>query len=196
MTRCLTRRGLCPPQGVRPRLRWTAALHDIFVVAVTELGGLAKAQPAQLLHRMLAVEGVPPLKLSHLKSHLQKCRQVSLGRAKAASVTRSGGGGRSGARSGGSRGGGARAGSADAADGGGGGGTGENGHGEGDDGSGGGGAGGGAGDEGGWGREEQHAEDGLWALVTAGGGGGFDDEAEAEAEAEEEADATGDGTGG
>ncbi|KAL8162354.1 hypothetical protein V2J09_013843 [Rumex salicifolius] len=55
----------------RPRLRWTADLHDRFVDAVTQLGGPHKATPKALLRTM----GVKGLTLFHLKSHLQKYRQ-------------------------------------------------------------------------------------------------------------------------
>ncbi|KAF5943457.1 hypothetical protein HYC85_017534 [Camellia sinensis] len=54
----------------KPRLRWTADLHDRFVDAVTQLGGPTKATPKAILRTM----GVKGLTLFHLKSHLQKYR--------------------------------------------------------------------------------------------------------------------------
>ncbi|KAK9095726.1 hypothetical protein Sjap_021223 [Stephania japonica] len=54
----------------KPRLRWTADLHDRFVDAVTHLGGPNKATPKSIMRTM----GVKGLTLFHLKSHLQKYR--------------------------------------------------------------------------------------------------------------------------
>ncbi|EPS59635.1 hypothetical protein M569_15170, partial [Genlisea aurea] len=54
----------------KPRLRWTADLHERFVDAVTQLGGATKATPKAILRTM----GVKGLTLFHLKSHLQKYR--------------------------------------------------------------------------------------------------------------------------
>ncbi|OVA12320.1 SANT/Myb domain [Macleaya cordata] len=54
----------------KPRLRWTADLHERFVDAVTQLGGADKATPKSIMRTM----GVKGLTLFHLKSHLQKYR--------------------------------------------------------------------------------------------------------------------------
>ncbi|CAM8991668.1 unnamed protein product [Rhodiola kirilowii] len=54
----------------KPRLRWTADLHERFVKAVTQLGGPNKATPKAIM-RTMSVKG---LTLFHLKSHLQKYR--------------------------------------------------------------------------------------------------------------------------
>ena len=54
----------------KPRLRWTADLHERFVDAVTQLGSASKATPKAIMRTM----NVKGLTLFHLKSHLQKYR--------------------------------------------------------------------------------------------------------------------------
>ncbi|KAJ6863852.1 hypothetical protein NC651_034611 [Populus alba x Populus x berolinensis] len=57
----------------KPRLRWTADLHQRFVDAVSQLGGPNRHRkpPPKAILRTMNVKG---LTLFHLKSHLQKYR--------------------------------------------------------------------------------------------------------------------------
>ncbi|XP_019434082.1 PREDICTED: myb family transcription factor PHL8-like [Lupinus angustifolius] len=54
----------------KPRMKWTPELHQRFIDAISQLGGVEKATPKSLMRVM----GIPGLTLYHLKSHLQKYR--------------------------------------------------------------------------------------------------------------------------
>ncbi|KAI5426899.1 protein PHOSPHATE STARVATION RESPONSE 3 isoform X2 [Lathyrus oleraceus] len=54
------------------RIRWTEALHESFMMIVEHLGGPEKAKPKAILDMMKSNS----LSLSHVKSHLQKCRST------------------------------------------------------------------------------------------------------------------------
>ncbi|KAL5808371.1 hypothetical protein ACOSQ3_029062 [Xanthoceras sorbifolium] len=66
----LSSSGFVLATDTKPRLRWTAELHQRFVNAVAQLGGPDKATPKAIMRIM----GVKGLTLYHLKSHLQKFR--------------------------------------------------------------------------------------------------------------------------
>ncbi|XP_058748549.1 protein PHOSPHATE STARVATION RESPONSE 3-like isoform X1 [Vicia villosa] len=54
------------------RIRWTEDLHESFMMIVDNLGGPEKAKPKAILDMMKS----KLLSLSHVKSHLQKCRST------------------------------------------------------------------------------------------------------------------------
>nr|QSD99575.1 MYB family transcription factor [Melilotus albus] len=54
------------------RVRWTEELHESFMTIVDHLGGAEKAKPKAILDMMKS----NLLSISHVKSHLQKCRST------------------------------------------------------------------------------------------------------------------------
>ncbi|XP_027351075.1 protein PHOSPHATE STARVATION RESPONSE 1-like [Abrus precatorius] len=54
------------------RIRWTKDLHEPFMMIVNSLGGPEKAKPKAILEMMKS----DLLSISHVKSHLQKCRST------------------------------------------------------------------------------------------------------------------------
>ncbi|KAL8154651.1 hypothetical protein AgCh_000121 [Apium graveolens] len=62
-----------PPKSPnsRPRLIWTPELHERFIQAAMQLGGLFKATPKAILGKM----NVKGLTADHVKSHLQRMRK-------------------------------------------------------------------------------------------------------------------------
>ncbi|KAK7259506.1 hypothetical protein RIF29_25114 [Crotalaria pallida] len=60
------------PTGKR-RIRWTKDLHEPFMMIVNRLGGPEKAKPKAILEMMKSDNF---LSISHVKSHLQKCRST------------------------------------------------------------------------------------------------------------------------
>lgn len=54
----------------KPRIRWTAGLHNCFIKAVDRLGGPFAATPKEIMMQM----DIPEVTSSHIKSHLQKYR--------------------------------------------------------------------------------------------------------------------------
>lgn len=54
------------------RVRWTEDLHESFMIIVDHLGGPEKAKPKAILDMMKS----NLLSISHVKSHLQKCRST------------------------------------------------------------------------------------------------------------------------
>ncbi|TKY62548.1 PHR 1 protein [Spatholobus suberectus] len=57
----------------KKRIRWTKDLHEPFMMIVNSLGGPQKAKPKAILEMMKS----DLLSISHVKSHLQKCRSTT-----------------------------------------------------------------------------------------------------------------------
>ncbi|XP_057438751.1 myb family transcription factor PHL5-like isoform X2 [Lotus japonicus] len=55
------------------RIRWSKDLHEPFMMIVNSLGGPEKAKPKAILEMMKS----DLLSISHIKSHLQKCRSTT-----------------------------------------------------------------------------------------------------------------------
>ncbi|KAK7336635.1 hypothetical protein VNO77_17181 [Canavalia gladiata] len=68
---CITSSNSASRRGKR-RIRWTKDLHDPFMMIVNSLGGLGNAKPKAILEMMKS----DLLSISHVKSHLQKCRST------------------------------------------------------------------------------------------------------------------------
>ncbi|KAA8516998.1 hypothetical protein F0562_017184 [Nyssa sinensis] len=62
-----------PGLSSKTRIRWSQDLHDRFVESVDYLGGAEKATPKAILNRM----GTEGLTIYHVKSHLQKYRNIA-----------------------------------------------------------------------------------------------------------------------
>ncbi|RDX85195.1 Myb family transcription factor PHL5, partial [Mucuna pruriens] len=68
---CVTSSNSASRRGKR-RIRWTKDLHEPFMMIVNSLGGPEKAKPKAILEMMKS----DLLSISHVKSHLQKCRST------------------------------------------------------------------------------------------------------------------------
>ncbi|XP_020213085.1 protein PHOSPHATE STARVATION RESPONSE 1 isoform X2 [Cajanus cajan] len=68
---CLTSSNSAFRRGKR-RIKWTKDLHEPFMMIVKSLGGPEKAKPKAILEMMKS----DLLSISHVKSHLQKCRST------------------------------------------------------------------------------------------------------------------------
>ncbi|ESW34308.1 hypothetical protein PHAVU_001G141700 [Phaseolus vulgaris] len=68
---CVTSSNSVSRRGKR-RVKWTNDLHEPFMMIVNSLGGPEKAKPKAILDKMKS----DLLSISHVKSHLQKCRST------------------------------------------------------------------------------------------------------------------------
>ncbi|BAT85330.1 hypothetical protein VIGAN_04286500 [Vigna angularis var. angularis] len=68
---CVTSSNSASRRGKR-RIKWTDDLHEPFMMIVNSLGGPEKAKPKAILDMMKS----DLLSISHVKSHLQKCRST------------------------------------------------------------------------------------------------------------------------